>query len=64
AGNPLDLGGARIGFSAEGAIFRSEFGMGFGIPAPGTTMGVGDLATIRIEAELLDPDAPGVQVGP
>ncbi len=64
AGNPLDPGGARIGFSAEGAIFRSDFGMGFGIPAPGTTMGVGDLATIRIEAEFLNPDAPGIQVGP
>ena len=64
AGHPLDPGGARIGFSAEGAIFRSEFGMGFGIPVPGTTIGVGDLVTIRIEAELLNPDAPGVQVGP
>lgn len=64
AGHPLDPGGARIGFSAEGAIFRSDFGMGFGIPAPGTMMGVGDLVTIRIETELLNPDAPGVQVGP
>lgn len=64
AGNPLDPGGARIGFSAEGALFRSDFGMGFGIPAPGTTLGVGDLVTIRIESELLNPDAPGVQVGP
>ena len=39
AGNPLDPGGARIGFSAEGAIFRSDFGMGFGIPAPGSRWG-------------------------
>lgn len=64
AGHPLDPGGARIGFSAEGAIFRSEFGMGFGIPTPGTTIGVGDLVTLRIETEFLNPDAPGVQVGP
>lgn len=64
AGHPLDPGGARIGFSAEGAIFRSDFGMGFGIPTPGTTIGVGDLVTLRIETELLNPDAPGVQVGP
>lgn len=64
AGHPLDPGGARIGFSAEGALFRSDFGMGFGIPAPGTTIGVGDLVTIRIETELLNPDAPGVQTGP
>lgn len=64
AGNPLDPGGARIGFSAEGALFRSDFGIALGIPVPGTTMGVGDLVTIRIEAELLNPDAPGVQVGP
>ncbi|WP_284165321.1 YceI family protein [Frigidibacter sp. SD6-1] len=63
AGHPLDAG-ARIGFSAEGAIFRSDFGMGFGIPAPGTTIGVGDLVTIRIEAEFLNPDAQGVQTGP
>ncbi len=64
AGHPLDPGGARIGFSAEGALFRSDFGMAFGIPAPGTMMGVGDLVAIRIEAEFLNPDAPGVQVGP
>jgi polyisoprenoid-binding protein YceI len=63
AGHPLDAG-ARIGFSAEGALFRSDFGMGFGIPAPGTTIGVGDLVTLRIEAEFLNPDAPGVQTGP
>ncbi|MFO1175841.1 MAG: YceI family protein [Paracoccaceae bacterium] len=64
AGNPLDPGGARIGFSAEGALFRSDFGMTFGIPAPGTMMGVGDLVSFRIEVEMINPDAPGVQVGP
>ncbi len=64
AGNPLDPGGARIGFSADGALFRSDFGIGFGIPAPGSTMGVGDLVSFRIETELQNPDAPGVQTGP
>lgn len=64
AGNPLDPGGARVGFSAEGALFRSDFGMAFGIPAPGTMMGVGDLVSFRIEIELVNPDAPGIQVGP
>lgn len=64
AGHPLDPGGARIGFSAEGAFFRSDFGVGFGIPAPGSRMGVGDLVSFRIETEMLNPDAPGVQVGP
>lgn len=61
AGHPLDPGGARIGFSAEGALNRSDFGMGFGIPAPGTTMGVGDAVDIFIEAEFLNPDAPKVE---
>ena len=64
AGHPLDPSGARIGFSAEGALFRSDFGVAFGIPAPGTMMGVGDLVAVRIEAEFVNPDAPGVQVGP
>lgn len=64
AGNPLDPGGARIGFSADGALFRSDFGIAFGIPVPGTTMGVGDLVSFHIEAEFINPDAPGVQVGP
>jgi polyisoprenoid-binding protein YceI len=50
----LDVG-ARIGFSATGTINRSEFGMGYGIPAPGTTMGVGDAVAITIEAEFSRP---------
>ncbi len=57
AGHPLDAG-ARIGFSATGAIERSDFGIGFGLPAPGTTLGVGDRVEIIIEAEFLNPDAP------
>jgi polyisoprenoid-binding protein YceI len=50
--NEFDPGGARIGFSATGQILRSEFGMGYGVPAPGTTFGVGDAVTITIEAEF------------
>lgn len=54
AGHPLDPH-ARIGFSARGKIMRSDFGMGFGIPAPGTTMGVSDAVEIIIEAEFNGP---------
>jgi len=46
---------ARIGFSAHGAFKRSDFGLGFGIPAPGSTMGVGDKIDIAIETELNGP---------
>jgi polyisoprenoid-binding protein YceI len=46
---------ARIGFSAHGSFKRSDFGMAFGIPAPGTTMGVGDLIDYTIEAEFTGP---------
>ena len=46
---------ARIGFSAKGALNRSDFGMSTGVPAPGSTMGVSDEVTIAIEAELTGP---------
>jgi polyisoprenoid-binding protein YceI len=46
---------ARIGFSAHGSFKRSDFGMNFGVPAPGTTMGVGDLVEFAIEAEFEGP---------
>ncbi len=55
--HPMDPGGARIGFSATGSLMRSDFGMGFGVPAPGTTMGVGDKVEIIIEAEFQKPEA-------
>jgi polyisoprenoid-binding protein YceI len=55
--NDMDPGGARIGFSATGMLKRSDFGMGFGVPAPGTTMGVFDEVEIIIEAEFLNADA-------
>jgi polyisoprenoid-binding protein YceI len=48
----FDPGGARIGFSATGQIMRSEFGIGYGVPAPGTTFGVSDAVGIIIEAEF------------
>jgi polyisoprenoid-binding protein YceI len=57
AGHPLDSG-ARIGFSATGALDRSDWGIAFGIPAPGTTIGVGDRVEIMIETEFLKPSTP------
>jgi polyisoprenoid-binding protein YceI len=50
AANAFD--GARIGFSAHGTLKRSDFGMGFGVPAPGTTLGVSDEVEIAIETEF------------
>jgi polyisoprenoid-binding protein YceI len=47
----IDPMGARIGFSAHGFLERSDFGMGFGVPAKGTNMGVGDKVEILIETE-------------
>ncbi len=55
---PLDPGGARAGFSLEGTLLRSDFGITNGIPAPGTKMGVSDEVQIFIETELVNPDAP------
>lgn len=46
---------ARIGFSAKGVLKRSEFGIAYGVPAPGTTMGVSDEVQIAIEAEMSGP---------
>ena len=46
---------ARVGFSAHGSLKRSDFGITFGLPAPGTTMGVGDSIDIAIEAEFTGP---------
>ena len=46
---------ARVGFSAHGSFKRSEFGMACGVPAPGTSMGVGDVVDFSIEAEFSGP---------
>ncbi len=54
AGHPMDPN-ARIGFSATGTFKRSDFGIAYGIPAPGTTMGVGDEIDVAIEAEFTGP---------
>jgi len=54
AGHAMDPH-ARIGFSAHGVIKRSDFGVVYGIPAPGTTMGVGDEVEVNIEAEFSGP---------
>lgn len=54
---PLDTAGARIGFSVKGSFLRSDFGVGFGVPAPGTTMGVSDEVTLEIETEFTSTSA-------
>lgn len=57
AGHPMDPR-ARIGFSAQGQLKRSEFGISYGIPAPGTTMGVGDTVNVLLEVEFSGPPLP------
>jgi polyisoprenoid-binding protein YceI len=56
AGHPFDPH-ARTGFSAHGSFKRSDFGVSFGIPAPGTTLGVGDQVDVIIETEFNGPPA-------
>lgn len=46
---------ARIGFTATGTLNRADFGMGFGIPAPGSSMGVGGLVDFIIDTEMTGP---------
>jgi len=53
-GHPMDPN-ARIGFSATGTLNRSDFGISYGVPAPGSTMGVSDAVEIIIEAEFTGP---------
>jgi polyisoprenoid-binding protein YceI len=53
-GHPMDPH-ARIGFSAKGYLNRSAFGVAYGIPAPGSTLGVGDQVDMSIEAEFTGP---------
>ena len=57
---PNAYDGARIGFSAKGAFRRSDFGVGAGLPAPGSNMGVGDQVNVIIETEfgMGKPTAP------
>jgi polyisoprenoid-binding protein YceI len=58
AGNPYEPR-ARIGFSAHGALKRSDFGVDIGLPPPGSTLGVGDEVEIIIEAEFTGPPWAG-----
>ncbi|MET0497700.1 MAG: YceI family protein [Steroidobacteraceae bacterium] len=58
AGHPMDPH-ARIGFSAHGSFNRSDFGIAYGIPAPGTTMGVSDRVDVIIECEFTGPPLAG-----
>jgi polyisoprenoid-binding protein YceI len=46
---------ARVGFSAHGSFKRSDFGIAYGVPSPGSTLGVGDLIDFSIEAEFTGP---------
>jgi polyisoprenoid-binding protein YceI len=46
---------ARIGFSARGSFKRSDFGVSYGLPEPGTTFGVGDEVQVLLETEFTGP---------
>jgi polyisoprenoid-binding protein YceI len=46
---------ARIGFSGRGTFKRSDFGIAYGIPEPGSNMGVSDEVSVRIETEFNGP---------
>jgi len=51
-GNPANaMDGARIGFSGSGMFQRSDFGISYGVPAPGTNLGVGDRIDFTLETE-------------
>ena len=45
---------ARIGFTASGTLNRSDFGMTEGLPPEGSTMGVANEISFRIDAEFLN----------
>lgn len=49
---PNAMDGARVGFSATTSFKRSDFGISYGIPAPGTKMGVSDEVQVAIETEF------------
>jgi polyisoprenoid-binding protein YceI len=54
AGHPFDSQ-ARVGFSAQGSFKRSDFGVSYGIPAPGSSFGVGDEVSVVLESEFSGP---------
>lgn len=53
-GFPMDPN-ARIGFSAHGVLKRSDYGLSYGIPAPGSNMGVSDEVELILEGEFTGP---------
>lgn len=55
---------ARIGFSAHGTFNRSDFGLSYGVPEPGASMGASDEVTIVIESEWLGPALPNPPAAP
>jgi len=54
AGHPYDPH-ARVGFSAHGSFKRSDFGVSCGVPAPGSSFGVGDEVAVTLESEFSGP---------
>jgi len=54
AGHPYDPH-ARVGFSAHGSFKRSDFGVSYGVPAPGSSFGVGDEVAVTLESEFSGP---------
>lgn len=48
---PNAYDGARVGFSATASFKRSDFGIAYGVPAPGTKLGVSDEVQVAIETE-------------
>lgn len=59
APNAMDPAGSRIGFSAQGKLRRSDFGIAYGVPAPGSNFGVGDEVEVFIETEFTQLPPPG-----
>lgn len=46
---------ARVGFSAHGSFNRSDFGMSYGLPPEGSTLGVGNAVEVIVETEFSGP---------
>ncbi|HEY8616305.1 YceI family protein [Phenylobacterium sp.] len=47
----MDPAANRIGFSGRATINRSDYGMSYGVPAPGSNIGVADKVEIALETE-------------
>lgn len=58
AKQPMDIPGARVGFSAQGVLKRSDFGLATFITLPDNKPGVGDEITFWIEAEMTNAPMP------